>query len=134
MYRVTKQIYFCYGHRLMDYDGPCRHPHGHNSRVDIELSGEIKDKSHILFKFEGLKEVVQGWIDRELDHKMLLRKDDPLVAVMRQLDEPCYLFDTNPTAEAIARLIYDYSRSKGLPVSEIRVWEGETSYASYRED
>ena len=30
MYRVYKDIHFCYGHRLLDYDGKCAHPHGHN--------------------------------------------------------------------------------------------------------
>src|SRR5688572_28648265 len=31
MYSVTKRIEFCYGHRLLDYDGICKHPHGHNA-------------------------------------------------------------------------------------------------------
>ena len=133
MYKVTKQIFFCYGHRLLDYAGPCRHPHGHNARVDIEIMGENLDKSHVLYPFENLKEIVQDWIDRELDHKMLLRRDDPLVEPLKTLDEPVCLFETNPTAEAIAKLIYKYAQSKGLPVTEIRVWETESSFAAYRE-
>ncbi|MDO8462314.1 MAG: 6-carboxytetrahydropterin synthase [Deltaproteobacteria bacterium] len=133
MYRVTKEIHFCYGHRLMNYNGPCMHPHGHNAKVDIDLESETLDKRHILYEFGDLKEIVKDWIDRELDHKMLLHKNDPLVPALQKLDEPVYLFDTNPTAEAIARLIYDYAKSKGLPVREIRVWETHSSYAAYRE-
>ena len=32
-YRVTVQIHFCYGHRLLDYEGACAHPHGHNGHA-----------------------------------------------------------------------------------------------------
>ena len=37
MYSVTKKIDFCYGHRLLDYDGICKHPHGHNATAEIEV-------------------------------------------------------------------------------------------------
>src|SRR5262245_17892402 len=35
MYLVTKRIDFCYGHRLLDYGGICKHPHGHNAVVEV---------------------------------------------------------------------------------------------------
>ncbi len=132
MYRVCKEIHFCYGHRLLNYDGPCMHPHGHNAKVEIHLASDQLDKRHILFEFGDLKEVLKGWIDENLDHKMLLHREDPLVKALRELGEPIYLFDTNPTAEAIARVIYDYAVSKKLPVEEIRVWETESSWAAYK--
>ena len=37
MYSVTKRLEFCYGHRLLDYDGICKHPHGHNAVAEIEV-------------------------------------------------------------------------------------------------
>ncbi len=37
MYRVTIEIDFCYGHRLLDYQGKCAHPHGHNGRGQIDV-------------------------------------------------------------------------------------------------
>lgn len=132
MYRVCKQIHFCYGHRLMNYDGPCMHPHGHNGMAEIFLSGSELDRRHILYEFGDLKEIVKGWIDETLDHKMLLRKDDPLVHPLKEMGEPVYLFDTNPTAEAIAKLIYDYCVGKKMPVEEVRVWETDSSWAAYR--
>ena len=133
MYRVCKEIHFCYGHRLMDYDGPCMHPHGHNGKVEIHLQGDELDKRHILYEFGDLKELIRGWIDDNLDHKMLLRRDDPIVKPLQQLGEPVYLFDTNPTAEAIAKLIFVYCKEKRLPVEEVKVWETESSFAAFRE-
>ena len=107
MYSVTKRIEFCYGHRLLDYDGICKHPHGHNAVAEIEVRTGTLDNRNMVCDFSDIKRVVKGWIDAELDHKMLLRHDDPLVAPLRQLGEPVFLLDSNPTVERIARLIFD---------------------------
>jgi len=107
------------------------HPHGHNAKVEVHLVSDRLDKRHILFEFGDLKDILKGWIDEQLDHKMLLHREDPLVKPLQEMGEPIYLFDTNPTAEAIARAIYEYAISKKLPVEEIRVWETESSWAAY---
>jgi 6-pyruvoyltetrahydropterin/6-carboxytetrahydropterin synthase len=131
MYSVIKRIDFCYGHRLLDYDGVCKHPHGHNAVAEIEVrTGEL-DNRNMVTDFSDIKRVVKGWIDREIDHKMLLRHDDPLVKPLQQLGEPVFLLDSNPTVERIARLIYDHASALGLPVVRVSVWETPTSVASY---
>ena len=63
---------------------------------------------------------------------MLLHRDDPIVPMLKQRGEAFYVMDENPTAENIAKLIFDHARSKGLPVVEVRLWETPTSSASYR--
>ena len=131
MYSVTKRIEFCYGHRLMDYDGVCRHPHGHNAIVEIDIRAERLDGRSMVADFTDIKRIVKGWIDRELDHKMILRQDDPLAEALRQLGEPMYLLESNPTVERIAQLIFDTSREQGLPVSRVTVWETPASWATY---
>ena len=131
MYSVTKQIDFCYGHRLLDYEGVCRHPHGHNGRAEIEIRTDTLDARNMVVDFGDIRRIVKGWIDRELDHKMILRRDDPLVAAMQALGEPMYLLDSNPTAERIARLIFEVSREHGLPVTRVTLWETPSSWATY---
>ena len=116
----------------MDYDGPCMHPHGHNAKVEVLIKGDKLDKRHILFEFGDLEDKVKGWIDKNLDHRMLLRKDDPLVKPLQELGEPVFIFETSPTAEAIAKVIFDNCILENLPVDEIRIWETESSYAAYR--
>ena len=37
MFRVTREINFCYGHRLLNYDGKCRYLHGHNGTAVIAI-------------------------------------------------------------------------------------------------
>ena len=85
MYSVTKRIDFCYGHRLLDHDGKCRHPHGHNAVVEIEVRSDTLDSRNMVRDFSEIKGAVKDWIDTELDHRMLLRHDDPLVAALQQL-------------------------------------------------
>ena len=129
---MTKRIDFCYGHRLLDYDGICKHPHGHNAVAEIEVRTGTLDKRNMVCDFSDIKRLVKGWIDRELDHKMILRHDDPLVALLQQLGEPIYIVDSNPTVERIARLIFDKAAEQGLPVVRVTVWETPTSFAEYR--
>jgi len=81
--------------------------------------------------FSDIGRIVKSWTDQNLDHRMLLHRDDPLVEVLRRHDEPVFLMDSDPTAEAIARLICEYAVSQGLKVSEVRLWETDTSVASY---
>lgn len=131
MYTVTRLIHFCYGHRLMDYSGKCRHPHGHNGKVEITMESEKLDKLGMVMDFEDIKLKVQKWIDAELDHKMLLNKRDPLVKILQDLGEPVVVMDANPTAEAIARHIYDYAAKQKLPVVSVRIWETVNSFAEY---
>jgi 6-pyruvoyltetrahydropterin/6-carboxytetrahydropterin synthase len=131
MYSVTKKIEFCYGHRLLDYDGICKHPHGHNAVAEIEVRTDSLDFRNMVCDFGDIKRVVKGWIDEELDHKMILRHDDPLVKPLQALGEPIYLLDSNPTVERIARLIYEKTRDLGFTVMEVRVYETPSSYASY---
>jgi 6-pyruvoyltetrahydropterin/6-carboxytetrahydropterin synthase len=131
MYSVTKKVEFCYGHRLLDYHGPCRHPHGHNAVVEIEVSAPSLDAQNMVIDFTDLKARVKGWIDRELDHRMILRQDDPLVGALRELGEPVYVLDSNPTVERIARLIFETAAGQGLSVTRVTVWETPTSSATY---
>jgi 6-pyruvoyltetrahydropterin/6-carboxytetrahydropterin synthase len=133
VYLVTRELTFCYGHRLMNYDGKCKVPHGHNGRVEITVESPTLDARGMVVDFGDLKKRVSAWIDEELDHKMLLREDDPLVPVFRKLGEPFHLMRENPTAENIAKLIFGKAREMGFAVTEVRLWETDTSCAIYRE-
>lgn len=132
MYRVTREHRFCYGHRLLNYAGKCRHLHGHNGRALITLEAAELDQIGMVMDFTQLKRVVGGWIDEALDHVMLLHRDDPALPFLRDQGEPVFVMDANPTAENIARLIFDYAARQGFPVVEVQLWETEQCCATYR--
>jgi 6-pyruvoyltetrahydropterin/6-carboxytetrahydropterin synthase len=131
MFLVTREIRFCYGHRLLEYAGKCRHLHGHNGRAVISLAARELDPLGMVMDFSHIKRVVSAWIDDKLDHKLLLHKDDPLLPLLLQHDQPVFPLDVNPTAENIARLIYDYTAQQGFPVVQVQLWETDDSYATY---
>ena len=133
MYSVTKRIDFCYGHRLLNHDGNCKHPHGHNAIVEIEIRSATLDPNGMVCDFDEIKRTMKAWLNRELDHKMILRRDDPLVEPLRALGEPVYLVDTSPTAECLAHLIHDQANQAGLPVARVTLWETPSSHATYSE-
>lgn len=132
MFGVNQEIDFCYGHRLLNYSGKCRHLHGHNGRVIISLEGESLDDRGMLVDFSDIKAELRTWVDENLDHRMILCKEDPVLPILEEMGEPLYVIDSNPTAENIAKVIYDRAVSKDFPVVEVRLWETFRSCAVYR--
>jgi 6-pyruvoyltetrahydropterin/6-carboxytetrahydropterin synthase len=133
MYTVTRRIEFCYGHRLLDYAGKCKHLHGHNGLAVIELSAEALDAKGMVVDFSEIRDRIKNWIDENLDHRLILSKKDPALAKLQELGEPVYVIDTNPTAEAIAKLLFDKSRVLELPVVRVDLWETPNCMATYCE-
>jgi len=132
MFCVTRELDFCYGHRLLNYSGKCRHLHGHNARVLITIEANRLNEQGMVLDFGDIKRAVQGWIDENLDHKMILSRDDPMVQTFEEMAEPLYVIDTNPTAENLAKLIGDKAAEAGFPVVEVRFWETARCFATYR--
>jgi len=131
-YQVTKTIEFSYGHRLLNHNGKCRYLHGHNGMLEIDVSADVLDDMGMVIDFTRVNEVVKTWVDENLDHRMLLCREDPVLPMLQEAGEPIYVMDENPTAENIAALVCIAARQAGLQVSEVRLWETSTSRASYR--
>jgi 6-pyruvoyltetrahydropterin/6-carboxytetrahydropterin synthase len=131
MFRVTREFHFCYGHRLLNYDGKCKYLHGHNGKAIVTLEGPQLDALGMVMDFSQMKKVLQKWIDDTIDHKMMLHRDDPVLKYLQERNEPVVVLDVNPTAENIAKLICDYAISQGFPVTEVKLWETDSCYATY---
>jgi 6-pyruvoyltetrahydropterin/6-carboxytetrahydropterin synthase len=91
MFQVTKEIHFCYGHRLLNYDGKCRYFHGHNGKVEVQLSAKTLDDKGMVRDFTEIKQILQTWVDQTLDHRMILHEKDPLRAALEKAGEPIFL-------------------------------------------
>jgi 6-pyruvoyltetrahydropterin/6-carboxytetrahydropterin synthase len=118
--RVTKDhLVFSSGH-FISYEGDkCERLHGHNYRAAVEIEGNL-DENHYVFDFIALKQRIKEITD-ELDHRMLLATQNPLIAVeanprsvhVRYHDrewlfprEDCVLLPIeNTTAELLARFV-----------------------------
>ena len=134
MYSVTKKIDFCYGHRLLDYDGICKHPHGHNAVAEIEVRTDTLDGRNMVCDFSDIKRVVKGWIDKNLDHQMILRRDDPLVKPLTRARRAGLPGRLEPHRRADRQNDLRPDRSQGFHVVRVTVWETPTSFASFSGD
>jgi 6-pyruvoyltetrahydropterin/6-carboxytetrahydropterin synthase len=105
--------------------------HGHNGLIEITIRANKLNSLGMVMDFEEIKLKVQSWVDRELDHKMILNQKDPLIQDLRKHGQPFLAIRGNPTAEALAKLIYDYAKSRKLPVAQVKLWETRSSFASY---
>ena len=82
--------------------------------------------------FSHIKNIVNAWIDETLDHRMLLHQDDPILEYLRKQGEPVHVMNVNPTAENIARLIFEFTAAQQFPVVEVQLWETDHCCATYR--
>lgn len=114
---LTKTIDFESAHWLPTFpDGhKCRRLHGHSFRVDVVVEGEVDPAKGYLVDFGDIKRVLDPLKER-LDHR-LLNEIEGL---------------ENPTAEMLAKWVYDHVRGELPLVSVVRVRETCTSAAEYR--
>lgn len=131
MYYITKTFKFEAGHRLMNYSGKCSNLHGHNYEIEVSLGTEDLDDTGFVMDFADLKKELAP-IFEEIDHAMILCKDDiMLIEMLQYAKQKLYILDYNPTAEHIARHLYNILLEQRYPVSLVTVKETPTSVASY---
>ena len=121
MYEATITRSFSAAHVLKDIGGKCEGLHGHNFDVEVSLAAVDLNKEGLLIDFRILKEWTDEILDG-LDHK--------------HLNDLPYFKDNNPSAENLARFIYDRIsdkvKMKNIDVSRVTVWESDKARASYR--
>jgi 6-pyruvoyltetrahydropterin/6-carboxytetrahydropterin synthase len=134
MHIITKEVYFCYGHRLMNHPGKCRNLHGHSVKASISIKRDQLNEQGMVCDFSDIRDCVESFIDEHLDHNFLLHKDDPIIPLLEQNQERFLALDEHPTAEILSKMIYRYIKSAGFDIDQVVLWETASAYACYRED
>ena len=124
MYELICSSHFDSAHHLVGYAGKCQFPHGHTFLYRVAIQGDKLDKLGILIDFTVIKEAMRTYIDDQLDHQ-----DLNLVGPFGA---------RNPTAENLARFIFQTLQLALLSVEDIRVawvevWESEKCGVRYWE-
>ena len=133
MFSITKEIHFCYGHRLMNHPGKCRHLHGHSATAAITIEAEQLNPHGMVYDFSEIKEVAASFIHQHFDHNMLLHQDDPICSALDEAGERFMTLDVHPTAENLAKMIYTHFKELDYPVRKVALWETTGAYAEYRD-
>lgn len=93
----------------------CRRMHGHSFKVDVVVEGEVEEERGYLMDYGDIKAAIAP-IELQLDH-YVLNEIDGL---------------KNPTAEMLAKWVYDHLKPS-LPILKlVRVHETCTTEAEYR--
>lgn len=132
MHTITKEVYFCYGHRLLNHPGKCRHLHGHSVKAAISVSHADLNAQGMVCDFADIREAVEVFIDQQLDHNLLLQKEDPLIPLLVAQNERFLALDEPPTAEVLSKMIFDYLKSQGFQVTQVTLWETASANACYQ--
>ena len=112
--RLDVEFYFAAAHRLPRYEGPCFRLHGHNYKMFVAVEGEVDPKTGMIFDFGVLKQIVQEHVMSRVDHRNL---NDVL---------------DNPTAENIARWMWETLEPHLRGLCEVRLYEIPDCCVTYR--
>jgi len=112
--RLDVEFYFAAAHRLPRYEGPCFRLHGHNYKFFVTVEGEVDPRTGMIADFGTIKEVVGQEVLARADHRNL---NDVL---------------DNPTAENIARWIWEVLAPRVPGLCEVRLYEIPDCCVTYR--
>ena len=137
--RITKEFRFEGAHALMDYDGKCRHIHGHSYRLMITVEGvpslrEGDPKIGMIVDFGDLKDIVETHIVKHFDHALLLRRNAPLAEEISGAYQNVLLLDFQPTCEQLTLHFADILKKIiTIPNSlySVRLYETPTSWCEW---
>jgi 6-pyruvoyltetrahydropterin/6-carboxytetrahydropterin synthase len=125
MFELTVEAQFPAAHCLPEHPGRCAQLHGHTYRALITVTSDQLNAQGMVMDFADLKELCARVL-APLDH-----------AYLNEL--PAFA-GTAPTAEVIARYIYQSAKAEldppsegGAEIARVTVYESETSFATYRE-
>ena len=117
-------------HRLVGYEGKCKHLHGHMWRVEIEIEGEKLDEIGMLWDFTNVKKLKDHF-----DHKTILKickENENLVYTIIKTcgSNSLCMLHCNPTAENLAKFILDILKIEFKELKfKVKVWESPKSFA-----
>lgn len=114
---------FAAAHSLRNYSGNCERLHGHNWKIEVEVSARELDEVGMGLDFKSIKRATNDFL-QQLDHYNL--NDVPP-------------FDKiNPTAENIAAYIFrslaERLNADRVWVSAVTIWETERACVRYTEE
>ena len=156
LFTVTKEIQFCYGHRVPFHNSKCKNVHGHQAKVECTVEGPLiegqQSDTGMVIDFSEIKRAMVDKIELRFDHRLLLWDKDPIIAKLGDCDDytprcqfgqwvkypmfgEIYELPCIPTAENLAMLCYEMLSvclNKGqVRVVAVKFWETPTSVAEY---
>lgn len=141
--RITKEFRFEGAHALFNYDGKCKHIHGHSYILYVTVKGTPaltagQPKDGMLIDFTDLKAIVNSNIIDVFDHALVLKESALLTEEIAQAYNNVIVTDFQPTCENMINYFANKIKDN-LPESvslfSLKLYETATSYVEwYAED
>lgn len=113
---------FAAAHSLRNYGGACSRLHGHNWKVEVEVTASALDEAGMGVDFKVIRAAARQ-VSEQLDH--------------RYLNELESFQEINPTAENIATFFFKeigaFLNNDRVQVSAVTIWETERACVRYTE-
>ena len=151
---ITKEdLVFAAAHFITFAGHRCEKLHGHNYRASVVVEGGLEQDSWFVVDFSAVKKLMRS-LTAELDHRVLLPRDNPQLAISEAsgsvhvafAGQPRYVFPAgdcvilpihNTTVEMLAQYLAGRVRAQlgvaRLKSIEVEVEENFGQSASYRE-
>ncbi len=120
MFELRIQDEIASAHFLRGYEGKCKNIHGHTWKIEVFIVKDNLNELGMVADFAVLKQQLKEFL-MGIDHI--------------NLNDHSYFTEINPTAENIAKYIYEgFSKVIApLRLNKVNVWESDRAYASYYE-
>jgi len=139
--RVTKEFHFEMAHALWNYDGVCKHIHGHSYKLLVTIVGEPSQttddpKLGMVIDFSDLKKIVNEPVVDKLDHSLVLNRaaGDSIPDDSNQMYNKVHLFDFQPSCENLVLYIANTIKPllpPGTELYSVRLNETASSFAEW---
>lgn len=139
MYQLKTEASFDGAHFLTDYYGKCENLHGHRWRVIVyigapELGTDGTEKDMVM-DFGAFKRAVREEVGL-LDHTFLVEEGSLKPSTLRALTEDegfsLTVLPFRTTAENLARYLCGRLMDRGLPCTQVEVYETPNNCAIFR--
>ena len=121
MYELTVDSNFSAAHFLEGYNGDCARMHGHTWKVSLTVGANTLDEVGLCMDFKDIASILDE-IVKNLDHRIL--------------NDLKILNGCNPTAENLARIIFDVCVEKiehgDIEVLSVTVAESDRYSVTYK--
>ena len=142
---ITKEFHFHAAHFLTDYHWKCEKLHGHTYKLQITLEWAVM-KNWIVVDFSMLKKVVENEILSKCEHwlindfiknptaeNMVIWMWDKIKNISELFEQEIERDDNNYLKKYIEGDVDDLKLVKpNCHLFEIKLWETETSFVTYR--
>jgi 6-pyruvoyltetrahydropterin/6-carboxytetrahydropterin synthase len=112
MYTLKVREHFDAAHHLEGYQGKCARVHGHRWTVEVEVVGDRTDSIGMVYDFGQLRRTLRGILPDHLDVNEVYP-------------------DMNPTAENLARVLFEQMKARVPETVAVTVWESPECSCRY---